>query len=264
MAKVTQPVGVTKQSANRTIDEPPEDTAPNAAPDGPGVHPTRDVREERPLAETPVSGHCVFERLYREELAFVERTVQRYGVPARDAADLTQEIFAVVYRRISIYDESRPARPWLYAFAVRVAKDYRALSRHRLEKVCASPPDIISEAPSAEQMLLAHAEQQIAVMALERLPAHLRRVLVLHDVEEMKMPEIAKKLGIPLDTGYTQLRRARAQLKSRLAPHLESRGYRTFTAKPGKVKEVVLHLALRYTPEPNADSPDSPLWQQAA
>jgi RNA polymerase sigma-70 factor (ECF subfamily) len=41
-------------------------------------------------------------------------------------------------------------------------------------------------------------------------------VLVLHEIEEMTAPEIAQVLGIPLNTVYSRLRVARAELEQAL------------------------------------------------
>ncbi len=39
-----------------------------------------------------------------------------------------------------------------------------------------------------------------------------RALLVLHDVEEVPVPEIAARLEIPVNTAYSRLRRAREDL----------------------------------------------------
>jgi RNA polymerase sigma-70 factor (ECF subfamily) len=164
-------------------------------------------------SNSPASVHSLFERLYNEEFDFVCRTVRRYGVQSQDVADLTQEVFTVVYHRISMYDATRPAKSWLYAFAIHLASDYCCLVRHQREISCGVPPELVLDEPSAEQIMVASEEHKIALQALDRLQPDLRAVLLLHDVEEKTMPEIVAALGIPLNTGYTKLRRAREQVR---------------------------------------------------
>lgn len=52
--------------------------------------------------------------------------------------------------------------------------------------------------------------------AIERLPPHLREVVVLRDVEDFNYKEIAEILGCPAGTVMSRLARARARLKGDL------------------------------------------------
>ena len=52
--------------------------------------------------------------------------------------------------------------------------------------------------------------------ALARVAWPGREVLVQHDVSERTMPDIAASLGIPVNTGYARLRRARTMLRHAL------------------------------------------------
>jgi RNA polymerase sigma-70 factor (ECF subfamily) len=49
------------------------------------------------------------------------------------------------------------------------------------------------------------------------LAPELRSVLILHTVEDWSQPEIAQRLGLPLGTVASRLRRAKETLRSRLA-----------------------------------------------
>jgi RNA polymerase sigma-70 factor (ECF subfamily) len=48
--------------------------------------------------------------------------------------------------------------------------------------------------------------------ALDTLDLDRRAVFVLHELDELSMPEIAAALSIPLNTAYSRLRLARADL----------------------------------------------------
>jgi len=52
--------------------------------------------------------------------------------------------------------------------------------------------------------------------ALSALPTDLETVVILHDLEGFKHPEIAKILGIPEGTCRSHLWKARHQLRERL------------------------------------------------
>ena len=57
--------------------------------------------------------------------------MRRLGVRPAELDDLCQEVFAVVFRRLSDYDPSRPIEPWLFGIAYRVMLDHhRKRSTH--------------------------------------------------------------------------------------------------------------------------------------
>jgi RNA polymerase sigma-70 factor (ECF subfamily) len=165
---------------------------------------------------------ALFEKLYIEEFTYVQRTVKRYGVRVRDLADVTQEVFTRVYDRLSRYDITRPARPWLYVFAIRLASDHCSRRWYLCEELAQAPPEFAAAGPSPEQILIEREAYTAIHQGIERLCPELRTILLLHDVEEKTMPEIVSMLGIPLNTGYTKLRRAREKLRCHTV-HLSSR-----------------------------------------
>ncbi len=54
---------------------------------------------------------------------------------------------------------------------------------------------------------------------IRRLPPLLRNVLVLRDLQELSMPEVAGKLGISMAAAKSRLMRARSELRERLEKH---------------------------------------------
>jgi RNA polymerase sigma-70 factor (ECF subfamily) len=74
---------------------------------------------------------------------------------------------------------------------------------------------VTSDTP--ESMLLARADQQAVLSALELLPVPFREVILLCDMEEMSYQEIAETLGIPIGTVMSRLSRARKSMRDLLA-----------------------------------------------
>jgi RNA polymerase sigma-70 factor (ECF subfamily) len=58
---------------------------------------------------------------------------------------------------------------------------------------------------------------------IDALPEELRQPLVLSSIEEMTSAQIAAALGVPEGTVRTRIHRARALLKQKLGPELETR-----------------------------------------
>lgn len=153
-----------------------------------------------------------FRRVFRGEFEFVTGLARRLGVRASDTEDVAHEVFVVFFRRIREYDKTRPVRPWLFGIAVRVASDYRRLARNARELPFGACDDAITsarrDAPDAQVL-----DGEI-LRSLEAIPLERRAVLVMHDLLGYSMPEIARELEIPLNTGYTRLRLARDAVQS--------------------------------------------------
>lgn len=146
-----------------------------------------------------------FTALYRAEVAQVMKTLRRLGVRSGDVEDLAVEVFVTLHRHWAQYDPTRPPRPWVRAFAVRVAADYRKSARVRREV----PDDAIEArdaSPGADERMIDREKQRLVLEALDALDADRREVFVLHELEECAMPEVAQTLGIPLNTAYSRLR----------------------------------------------------------
>ena len=65
---------------------------------------------------------------------------------------------------------------------------------------------------------------------IARIPPMLRNALVLRDVNQLPMPEVAGELGISLAAAKSRLLRARHELKSRLEKYYGEMGPATLTA----------------------------------
>ncbi len=152
-----------------------------------------------------------FSEIFREEFAYVWNALARLGVVRSDLEDLTHDVFCHVYRKLPQYDPSRPLRPWLFVFALRVASDYRKLARHRWE-LGGFEVDRQDFTPSAAEQLISHEDRRLLEAALLKLPLERRAVLLLHEVDGYSIPEVARALGLPLNTAYSRLRLARAEL----------------------------------------------------
>lgn len=149
--------------------------------------------------------------IFEQHAAFVWRSLRHLGVRDADLEDVTQEVFVVVHRRLSSYDERDKVRSWLYAICIRVARAHVRKVLRRRENVTAEPPE--SDAPptqlaSLEQrQALAYGQQVLAVLSDEQ-----RAVFLLYEVERMSMSEVADALGCPLQTAYSRLYKARERV----------------------------------------------------
>lgn len=172
-------------------------------------------RAQSPAVQTATDD---FAAVFDEHAGFVWRVLRYSGVRDADLPDLAQEVFLVVHRRLSTFDPSRGAmRTWLFGIAHNVARNHVRLARHRREVGVDALPETEDLAADPEAQLGSARARQLLARALESLAPEQRTVLVLHDLEELPMQQIAQAENVPLATAYSRLRLARAKLNALFA-----------------------------------------------
>ncbi len=207
------------------------------------------------MSEAPAPAaerHAAIERLLDAEGAKLLAFTRRSCGDGSDAEDVVQETFARAFRAWDQLADPAQARAWLYAIARRVCQRMhrrRAGEPARMESLdellprpAASLPDLGGavgdggDDPHRER-LRAEA-RELVERALTELPEPFRRTLVLADVAELTMAEIAAVLGIREATVKTRLHRARLKLRAVLEQGLPQRPARP----PGHGRQVCLDL----------------------
>jgi RNA polymerase sigma-70 factor (ECF subfamily) len=148
---------------------------------------------------------------YQQEITYVFHALRWLGARPQEIEDLAQEVFIALRRSWLRYDSSRPLRPYLFGVAFRVVSMQRRKRKHEL---AFATLEIRDGAPSPDELLEAKQSRAMVMRALEKIPLRRRAVLVMHDLEEVAMGEIAKALAIPLFTAYSRLRKARKELEA--------------------------------------------------
>jgi RNA polymerase sigma-70 factor (ECF subfamily) len=154
--------------------------------------------------------HARFRALFEREFDYVWASLRRLGVHERDLEDVAQDLFVQVHRKLDDYDPSRPARQWLFGFAVRCASDWRRLARHRVE-ILGVDGETEANTPDADDVIDRAREWNLVLRALDCVEFERRAVFILHEFDGCTMKQVAESLGIPLFTGYSRLRVAREE-----------------------------------------------------
>lgn len=160
-----------------------------------------------------------FDTLYRAELPYVIRTLRRLAVREPDLDDAAHEMLVEVYEKLHLYDEARPLRPWLFGFAYRVARDFRRRTERRRAEPLDDHPQIEDGAGRPEDLVERQEKQRLAVRCLASVPEDQAAVLILHTLDDVSIPEIARALSIPLNTAYSRLRLARRAFDAAACQH---------------------------------------------
>ncbi len=169
------------------------------------------------------------------------------GNPA-DAEDLVQETFLLAFRKWSQFKGDAAPTTWLYTIAARQcrrSKRLRVGEPRRLEPIESLLPSKERQVVDLPSEIDGPLEAQIrreAVEALERgigkLPTPLRMALVLKDIVELPVADVAQVLGLKPATVKTRVHRARLMLRRTIAQTLP----RKDAAPPNHATRVCLDL----------------------
>lgn len=155
-----------------------------------------------------------FERSVEPYLDGLRRLALRLCGNRDDAEDLIQDLFAQLYSRIDEIDRLDDPAPWLRRVLYRRFVDGWRRRRadpvdHGSEAVEAAAP--VSDCP--DEVFERALDRERLQQALDALSLDHRTVLLLHDVEEYTLPEVADMLGIAEGTLKSRLHRARNRLR---------------------------------------------------
>ncbi len=133
-----------------------------------------------------------------------------------EVEDLAQETFVRAYRAFPSFDLDGPARPstWLLTIATRLALDAR-----KKRKLATAPLDEAGNAAhdSTPELRVERQELGAAIAdAAAALPDDQRAALLLAEVHDLSIAEIAAALEIPENTAKTRLFRAREKMRAAL------------------------------------------------
>ena len=158
--------------------------------------------------ESEPGGQARVHALVVEHFDFIWRLLRRFGVPESGADDAAQQVFLTATKRLSQI-AAGSEQSYLFGIALRVAADERKKRQRRKEASIGDEADHASVGPSPDELLEQRRARELMDRVLESMPTPLRSVLVLYEMEEMTMAEIATMLGIPPGSVASRLRRAR-------------------------------------------------------
>ena len=148
---------------------------------------------------------------------FVWRALRRMGVAPEQADDAVQEVFIVTSRKLGDVESGRE-KAFLYGVATNVAAHARR-SRARSREMTGDENafETKDDAPDPEMQLAGAQARAQLDRVLGGLPADLREVFVLFELEELSVVEIARLLTVPQGTVASRLRRAREEFHAAAA-----------------------------------------------
>jgi RNA polymerase sigma-70 factor (ECF subfamily) len=178
---------------------------------GPGSTAASDRRIESTIAR--------LQGIFTEHLDAVFNVAYRTVWNRADAEDVVQATFLKVATRLDQLDEVDRERPWLLQIAYR-----EAIAVIRRRRDLPTPPDATPEVATPEggpeELVVAIELARIITAALAALHPEQRAAVVLRDVEELPMRDVATVLDVGLSTAKMRVHRGRAALRTSLEREL--------------------------------------------
>ena len=184
------------------------------------------------LAALQKGDRTEFARLVDAYSAPIYRLALKIVGTPQDAEDVLQETFIKAYRNLSTFEGRSSFSTWLYRIASNEA--FMSLRRRKPEAVSVDaeietpdgeqePVQIVDWCCLPEEELLTTESREYLDVAIDRLPATLRVVFLLRDIEGLSVRETAEALRISEAAVKTRLLRARLQLRERLSQYYGER-----------------------------------------
>ena len=148
-----------------------------------------------------------FDEVYTAHVAFVWRVLRGFGVAPEQLEDAAQDVFVIVHRRLASFEGRAAITTWLFAITRRVASHYRRRLKRKPVPASewAAPADPFAEASRLEAAA-------ILAAAMDQMDDDKRIVFALVELDQQPVADVARMLGLNVNTAYSRLRLARAEL----------------------------------------------------
>jgi RNA polymerase sigma-70 factor (ECF subfamily) len=147
-------------------------------------------------------------------LELLGRVLRNLGISAADVEDQVQHVLMVAAMKLDSIEPGRE-RAFLIQTAIRSAARFRRDKARHGEVFDGEPDERPGEHMTPERLVDERAARRTLDRVLGAMDFDLRSVLVLYELEEMTLADIAALLGIPQGTVASRLRRARADFRER-------------------------------------------------
>ena len=172
-----------------------------------------------------------FEQLYAQYQFQIHCYLTRF-IGAKEAEDLTQEVFIKAGKSLIKFRNESQVLTWLYRIATNAAIDRTREPSFRREIAvdqlkCGDSGDAIhafvdadsnlaKSRPSLEEKSLRNATNQCIRGIIDKLPENYRVPVILSELEGLPNQEIAEILGLSLEMVKARLHRGKARLRKEL------------------------------------------------
>ena len=177
---------------------------------------------EKELVQRAVAGdQMAYRAIYQLHEKAIRSRVGGYFKWKADVDDVVSESFQKAFANLPGFDTDRELRPWLSTIATRTALDHLASIKREdqkkegiLRKASGDSPEgqgPITDVDPEEEIINGENHERLMAFIEELSPLY-KDVMVKYMIEELEYEEIAKELGLELNTVRTRIRRGKQQL----------------------------------------------------
>lgn len=171
------------------------------------------------------------EAVIREALSRMVRVAERYVGDRDDAWDCAQEALILAIRKFDQFEGRAQVSSWLHRIAVNCALGHlRKRNRDSEVPIDDLMPQFddqglhvhaftVSSAGADELLQRDEARRQVHA-SIQALPDNHRAILLMRDIEEMSLSDIAETLSLTENAAKVRIHRARSALRRHLEPML--------------------------------------------
>lgn len=172
------------------------------------------------LAKVAAGEAEALEEVYRRTGAKLLGVISRIVHDAQEAEDVLQEVYLTIWRRAGSFDPGRGVSPitWLAAIARNRAIDRLRSGKARPVQPIETADAIADDAPSAFERLSSLEDGQRLAACLDGLEANRARAIRTAFFDGLTYEAVAGRLGAPVGTVKSWIRRGLAELKACLEP----------------------------------------------
>ena len=178
--------------------------------------------EEKELVRLAVSGdQMAYRAIYQRYEKEIRGRVSGYFKWKAYVDDVVSESFQKAFANLPSFDTERELKPWLFTIATRTALDHLARIKREDEK----KEGILQKAGSSgnegqgpltevdpEEEIINGENHERLMGFIEELSPLYKEVMVKYMIEELEYEEIARELGLELNTVRTRIRRGKQHL----------------------------------------------------
>ncbi len=159
---------------------------------------------------------AALDRLLRELQPDIRRYARRQCHRGTVIEDVVQEALIVVYRRVGNVRDAAALAGWVFRVVARMCM-LPALAMMRCTEALTETHETAYFASRSKDEL-----RMDIVRGLESLPLSYREVILLRDMEQLTISEVAQRLDITREAAKSRIHRARVLLREYLRPDVEA------------------------------------------
>jgi len=178
-------------------------------------------KEKDIIARAIQGDQTAYRMLYQVYERSVRGRVSGYFHWKADVDDVVLETFQKAFAALGSFDAEREFRPWLLTIATRTALDHLESNQREdekksglLQKASAQNAEAggqLTDTTPEDEIIRDEVHQRLMAF-IDELPSLYKDVMIKYMIEELEYEEIAKELGLELNTVRTRIRRGKQHL----------------------------------------------------